>query len=75
MHGITRTRNLKNEDSEAIGDIYRITIRYADGRALRFSPDAGREYFSEDDILHLVEIVMKAAATSEWASINTRMGF
>ncbi len=74
MHGITRTRDLKNEDSEAIGDVYRITIRYADGRALRFVPDAGREYFSEDDVLQLVEIVMKAAATSEWADINTRMG-
>lgn len=75
MHGITRTRNLKNEDSEAIADIYRITIRYRDGREIRFVPDAGREYFSEDDVLQLVEIVMKAAATSEWAAINTRMGF
>ena len=75
MHGITRTRNLKDEDPSDIGDVYRITIRYADGRAIRFVPDAGREYFSEDDVLQLVEIVMKAAATSEWAGINTRMGF
>lgn len=75
MHGITRTRNLKDEDPSDFGDVYRITIRYADGRALRFVPDAGREYFSEDDVLQVVEIVMKAAATSEWASINTRMGF
>jgi hypothetical protein len=75
MHGITRTRNLKDEDPSDFGDVHRITIRYADGRALRFVPDAGREYFSEDDVLQVVEIVMKAAATSEWAGINTRMGF
>ena len=75
MHGITRTRNLKDEDPSDFGDVYRIAIRYADGRALRFVPDAGREYFSEDDVLQVVEIVMKAAATSEWAGINTRMGF
>ena len=75
MHGIMRTRNLKDEDSSDIGDIYRVTIRYADGRTLRFVPDAGREYFSEDDMLQLVEMVMKASGTSEWAAINTRMGF
>lgn len=75
MHGITRTRNLKDEDPSDFSDVYGITIRYADGRALRFVPDAGREYFSEDDVLQVVEIVMKAAATSEWAGINTRMGF
>lgn len=75
MHGIMRTRNLKHDDPSAIEFVHRITIRYADGRMLRFKPDAGRENFSEDDTKQLVQILMKASSTAEWSAINTRLGF
>lgn len=75
MHGIGRERNLKHDDPTAIERVHRITIRYADGRMLRFKPDAGRDNFSEDDTRELVKIIMKASVTAEWSAINTRMGF
>jgi hypothetical protein len=75
MHGIMRTRNLKNNDTSAIDFVRRITIRYADGRTLRFGPDGGSENFTEDDAKQLVQILMKASATAEWSAINTRLGF
>lgn len=75
MHGITRTQNLKHNDPSAIESVYRITVRYADGRMLRFTPEAGRRYFSEDDTKQLVQILYKASSAAEWSEINTRMGF
>lgn len=75
MHGIMRTRNLKHNDPSAIEFVHRITIRYADGRVLRFVPDAGRENFSEDDTKQLVNILRRASSTAEWSAINTRLGF
>ncbi len=75
MHGITRTRELKHDDQSAIEFVYRITVRYADGRELHFKPEPPREYFSEDDTKQIVMILSRAASTAEWADINTRLGF
>jgi hypothetical protein len=47
-------------------------VRYSDGRVLNFDPDAGRETFSEDDILEFKEILDQASAKAEWVEINTR---
>jgi len=55
--------------------ITRIVVRYTDGRLMTFVPDAGREAFSEDDILELHNVLERAASTAEWADINTRLGF
>lgn len=74
MHGITRTQNLKHNDPSAIEYVRRITIRYADGRILRFKPMIG-PYFSQDDTRELVRILMRASSTAEWRDINTRLGF
>jgi len=55
--------------------IARIVVRYTDGRMMTFVPDAGREAFSEDDILELHNVLERTASTAEWADINARLGF
>ncbi len=71
MHGIERTREMK-DPSGAQGGITRVIVRYSDGRALNFVPDARREAFSEDDMLELKKVLDKASSTAEWADIGTR---
>ena len=74
MHGILRDKG--TERSTALeAAVSRIIIRYSDGRVMNFVPDAGRSTFHEDDILELQKLVEHAAATVEWADINTRLGF
>ena len=73
MHGITRTRNL-NEDAEDIANIYHVVVRYSDGRTLTFIPEAGRETFSEDDMLELKKVLTRASSTLEWAELGESSG-
>ena len=37
--------------------VTRIVVRYSDGRVMNFVPDAGRDTFSEDDILELKKVL------------------
>jgi hypothetical protein len=60
---------------EAGVGVTRIIVHYTDGRMMTFVPDAGREAFSEDDVLELKNILDRAASTAEWADLNTRLGF
>jgi hypothetical protein len=55
--------------------VTRILVRYSDGRAMTFVPDAGRQTFSEDDILELKNVIERMSSAAEWADINTRLGF
>jgi hypothetical protein len=55
--------------------VTRIVLRYSDGRVLNFVPDAGREAFSEDDMLELKKVIERMSSAAEWAEINTRLGF
>jgi hypothetical protein len=74
LHGIERTR--KSEGPADVGiAVTRILVRYSDGRLMTFVPDAGRETFSEDDILELHNVLERTASAAEWANINTRLGF
>ena len=73
MHGIERSRQMQGSPGLQ-GGIRRIVVRYSDGRVLNFDPDAGRETYSEDDILELKEILDRASSKAEWAGINTRLG-
>ncbi len=57
------------------GGVTKIMVRYSDGRVLNFVPDAGREAFSEDDILELKKLLDTASSKAEWADISTRPGF
>ena len=52
-----------------------ILVRYSDGRVMNFVPDAGRDTFSEDDILELKNVIERMSSAAEWAEINTRLGF
>ncbi len=74
MHGIQRTRKAHGPVEQGLG-VARIVVRYSDGRVMNFVPDAGRSAFSEDDMLVLKEVLDRASSTSEWADINTRLGF
>ena len=55
--------------------VTRVIVRYYDGRVMNFVPDAGREAFSEDDMLELKKVIERISSTAEWAEINTRLGF
>jgi hypothetical protein len=74
LHGIERTRKADGPAEQGLG-VTRILVRYSDGRVMNFVPDAGRNAFSEDDILELKNILDRIASTAEWADINTRLGF
>ena len=74
MHGIERTRKSIGPVDVGVG-VTRILVRYSDGRVMTFVPDAGREAFSEDDILELHNVFERSASAAEWADINTRLGF
>ena len=74
MHGIERTRKTDRPREGGVA-VPRIFVRYSDGREMTFVPDAGRETFSEDDILELHNVLERAASRAEWADINTRLGF
>ena len=74
MHGIERARKAHGSVEAGIG-VTRIVIRYSDGREMNFVADAGREAFSEDDILDLKKVFERMSSAAEWAEINTRLGF
>ena len=74
MHGIERIRKAHGPKEDGVG-ITRIVVRYSDGRVMNFVADAGRDAFSEDDILELKKVFERASSTAEWAEINTRLGF
>jgi hypothetical protein len=73
LHGIERTRKA-NGPVEAGISVTRIVVRYSDGRVLNFVPDAGREAFSEDDMLEFKKVIERMSSAAEWAEINTRLG-
>ena len=74
MHGIERTRKAHGPEEQGVG-VTRVVVRYSDGRVMNFVPDAGRDAFSEDDMLVLKNVLERASSTAEWAEINTRLGF
>ena len=74
MHGIQRTRKAIGPMEQGVG-VTRVVVRYSDGRVINFVPDAGRDAFSEDDMLELKKVIDRISSTSEWAEINTRLGF
>jgi hypothetical protein len=74
LHGLERTRKAHGPMEAGIG-VTRIVIRYSDGRVMNFVADAGREAFSEDDILELKKVIERMSSAAEWAEINTRLGF
>jgi hypothetical protein len=74
LHGIQRTRRAHGPMEDGVG-VIRVVVRYSDGRVMTFVPDAGREAFSEDDILELKKVLERMSSTAEWAEINTRLGF
>jgi hypothetical protein len=74
LHGIQRTRKAIGPMEQGVG-VTRVVVRYSDGRVINFVPDAGRDAFSEDDMLELKKVIDRISSTSEWAEINTRLGF
>jgi hypothetical protein len=75
MHGIERSRRLKDGPPEQGAGVERIVIRYSDGREYVFLPEGGRQGFSGDDALQMAEILDMASGRSEWAEITEQSGF
>jgi hypothetical protein len=69
LHSIQRSGG-RDDLPEVRGGITKVTVRYSDGRALDFVPDARREAFSEDDMLELKKVLDRAASAAEWANIS-----
>ena len=74
MHGIERERKANAPMEGGVG-VSRIVFRYSDGREVTFVPDAGRETFSEDDILELKNLLDRTSAHAEWSDVNSRLNF
>jgi hypothetical protein len=74
LHGIERTRKAQGPTEDSV-TVSRIVVRYSDGRVMTFVPDAGRDTFSEDDILELKKVLDRISSSAEWAEINTLLGF
>ena len=74
MHGIERERQANAPMEGGVG-VSRIVFRYSDGREMTFVPDAGRETFSEDDILELKNLLDRTSAHAEWSDVNSRLNF
>ena len=70
LHGIVlETGTAGGSSDERYARMPKITVRYSDGGALIFVPEAGRRFFDEDDALKLAEILEKASQLAEWAGI------
>ncbi len=67
MHGIIRERNYRGGSGTSHVDINHVMVCYSDGRTLTFVPEAGRENFSEDDMLELAKVFTRASSAAEWA--------
>ncbi len=72
MHGI----EVRRRQTDGLGDskasevwIRRVSVRYEDGRVTTFVPEAGEEYFSQDDAGRLVGILRKSSAGLEWGQM------
>jgi hypothetical protein len=72
VHGIQRTREMRGSPGSQ-GGLTKITVSYSDERVLTFVPDAGREAFSEDDLLEFKKVLERASSAAEWADISTRL--
>ncbi len=75
MHGIIREQNFEQNSSQtSFIDIKQVVVRYSDGRTLTFVPEAGRQNFSEDDMLELVKVLTRASSVAEWAEAGNTSG-
>ena len=74
MHGIERSRKATGPMEHGVG-LTRVVVRYSDGRVMNFVPDAGRDAFSEDDMLEMKKVLERISSTSASPEINTRLGF
>jgi hypothetical protein len=68
-HGVELRRRAKND----LGDrrasevlIRRICVRYEDDRKVSFVPEAGEEFFSQNDAHRLVGMLHKGSEALEW---------
>jgi aminoglycoside phosphotransferase family enzyme len=75
MHGIVRVKNFKQNSGETSQvHVEHVVVRYSDGRTLTFLPEAGREKFSEDDMMEVAKVLARASSTSEWAEAGDASG-
>lgn len=71
MHGIERSQNTQGSVNSNAG-VRHVEVRYGNGRVVTFLPDAGQEFFSQDDMLELQKVLVRASSAAEWAEITSR---
>ena len=74
MHGIVRKRTAGGEDEPSYMNVWRVVVRYVDGRTVTFVPEARREDFSEDDMHELAKIFARASTVAEWSELDDIAG-
>ena len=75
MHGIVRVQNFaQNSSQRDKHDISQVVVRYSDGRTLTIIADAGRENFSEADLMEFVKVLERSSSTAEWAEAGSTAG-
>ncbi|MEW6636235.1 MAG: hypothetical protein AB1425_05415 [Actinomycetota bacterium] len=70
MHGIYVTRKASSSTGAQGASeirIRRISIRYEDG-TVTFVPEAGEEFFSQDDVHRLVGLLQQSSQALEWGT-------
>lgn len=70
MHGIQRVTGAGKRSRARYASVNWVEIRYSDGRRLQFVPDADAEFFDEDDMLKLSELLAKTSQIREWAEVT-----
>ena len=73
MHGLERTRNLKEGTKPPdYTRVRRIRAHYSDGRTVSFRPEDGREFFNQDDAEQLVQVLEEASSRAEWVEASNQ---
>jgi hypothetical protein len=74
LHGVeVRRRAADGPGDRRAGQVLirRICIRYEDGRRVCFVPEAGEEFFSQDDAHRVVGMLHKGSEALEWGLIES----
>jgi hypothetical protein len=72
-HGVEVKRRAADDSWNLVAGemlIRRISIRYEDGRRVCFVPEAGEEFFSQDDARRVVGMLHTGSEDFEWGLIK-----
>ena len=74
LHGVEVRRRVADDAWDPMASevlIRRICVRYEDGRRVCFIPEAGEEFFSQDDAHRVVGMLHIGSEALEWGLVST----